>query len=206
MLETSHSSSMVEFKGMAGISPQSLKSSLLERLGPAVEARPLEEEVLHFYDLFRDRLFRYAVSLGLKPQDAEDVIQDVFLALFRHLQAGRSRSNLAGWVFRVTHRLALKRRTKYRTDRVEKSEDDHAIPSLLLTPEQEFIFNERQLRLRRAFEALPEVDRLCLQLRAEGLKYREIANVLGISLGSVANSLGRALSRLRRSDGGNGAS
>jgi RNA polymerase sigma-70 factor (ECF subfamily) len=40
------------------------------------------------------------------------------------------------------------------------------------------------------------MDRLCLQLRAEGLKYREIANVLNISLGSVHKSLSRALSRL----------
>jgi RNA polymerase sigma-70 factor (ECF subfamily) len=191
---------------MSGSPPQSLGSSFLERLGSAAKSRSLEEEILHLYDLFSARLFRYSVSLGLKAQDAEDVIQDVFLALFRHLQAGKPRNNLAGWVFRVTHHLALKRRTKYRVEgQTEENRGDHAVPSLLPTPEQELIFNERQLRLRRAYEALPEMDRLCLQLRAEGLKYREIASVLEISVGSVANSLGRSLGRLRRSDGGDGA-
>jgi RNA polymerase sigma-70 factor (ECF subfamily) len=68
-------------------------------------------------------------------------------------------------------------------------------------PEEEVIFNEKHQILRRTFEALPEVDRLCIQLRAEGLKYREIAEILGISLGGVANYLSRSFSRLRRSDG-----
>ncbi len=48
--------------------------------------------------------------------------------------------------------------------------------------------------------AMPEQDQCCLSLRAEGLRYRDIAEVLGISLGSVANSLERALSRLARAD------
>jgi len=184
-------------------SPQRFKASLLERIEPVENVSSLENEILNLHDLFRTRLFRYAVSLGLKGQDAEDVIQEVFLALFRHLQAGRSRSNLPGWVFRVTHHLALKRRIRYRMDdRVEENEHYGAAAGLTPSPEEELIFGERHLRLRRAFEALPETDRLCLQLRAEGLKYREISNVLGISLGSVANSLGRSLGRLRRSEGG----
>ena len=45
-------------------------------------------------------------------------------------------------------------------------------------------------------DALPEMDRECLYLRADGFRYREIAEVLGISIGSVANSLVRSLARL----------
>jgi len=48
--------------------------------------------------------------------------------------------------------------------------------------------------------ALPEQDRCCLSLRAEGLRYREIAEVVGISIGSVAASLEKSLSRLTRSE------
>ncbi|HEY0163475.1 MAG TPA: RNA polymerase sigma factor [Edaphobacter sp.] len=173
----------------------------MQRLASAKEKASLEEEVLSFYDLFQTRLLRYAVSLGLKTQDAEDIIQEVFLALFRHLQLGRSRENLRGWIFRVTHNLALKRRIRYRREDLADEGGHDLLASSLTNPEEELLFSERQTRLRRAFSALPEADRLCLQLRAEGLKYREIADVLGISLGSVANSLGRSMSRLRRSDG-----
>jgi RNA polymerase sigma-70 factor (ECF subfamily) len=53
--------------------------------------------------------------------------------------------------------------------------------------------------------ALPEQDQACLYLRAEGLRYREIADVLDISLGSVSISLTRSLARLHRADGVTGA-
>lgn len=166
-------------------------------------SRGLEKEVLDLHDLLRPRLFRYAISLGLKAQDAEDVIQEVFLALFRHLKAEKPRSNLQGWVFRVTHHLALKRRTLYRREDCADESGRYSLTAgSVWSPEEQLIFSERQWRLRRIFAALSEADRLCLQLRAEGLKYREIAEVLGISLGGVANCLTRSLGRLRRSDGG----
>jgi RNA polymerase sigma-70 factor (ECF subfamily) len=55
--------------------------------------------------------------------------------------------------------------------------------------------------LRTVLRALPEQDRCCLALRAEGLRYREIAAVLGISLGSVSNLLTQSIDRLIRADG-----
>ena len=60
---------------------------------------------------------------------------------------------------------------------------------------------ERQKRLLAVVEALPESDQSCLRLRAEGLRYREIAAVLRISLGAVSISLTQSLARLIRADG-----
>jgi RNA polymerase sigma-70 factor (ECF subfamily) len=70
-----------------------------------------------------------------------------------------------------------------------------------MNPEERLISNQRQGRLLAVVSALPEQDRLCFRLRAEGLRYREIAEVLGISLGSVSVSLTRSLARLMRADG-----
>jgi len=67
-------------------------------------------------------------------------------------------------------------------------------------PEEQVADLQRQDRLLAVVKALPEMDRCCLSLRAEGFRYREIAGVLGISLGAVANSLGKSLSRLSRAD------
>jgi RNA polymerase sigma-70 factor, ECF subfamily len=172
----------------------------LIRLETGKEALSLEEEVLCLHDHLRPRLIRYAASLGLKCHDAEDIVQEVFLALFRHLQSERSRSNLLGWLFRVTHNLALKRRVLYSLEDQAKAMEE-IYSTVDPGPEEGILFGERHFKLRRAFEALPETDRLCLQLRSEGLKYREIARILGISLGGVANSLGRSLDRLQRSEG-----
>ena len=68
----------------------------------------LEVEIISLFDQFRNQLLRYVLSFGLPAYEAEEVIQEVFLALFRHLQRGKSRSNLRGWIFRVAHNLALK--------------------------------------------------------------------------------------------------
>ena len=70
----------------------------------------IEREVMDLFEQFRDPLLRYALSFGIPVHDAEEVIQEVFLSLFRHLQLRRSRKNLRGWIFRVTHNLALKQR------------------------------------------------------------------------------------------------
>jgi RNA polymerase sigma-70 factor (ECF subfamily) len=60
---------------------------------------------------------------------------------------------------------------------------------------------DRQTRQRvlAVVEALPEQDRRCLFLRAEGLRYREIAGILDMSLGAVSVSLSRSLARIARS-------
>jgi RNA polymerase sigma-70 factor, ECF subfamily len=69
-------------------------------------------------------------------------------------------------------------------------------------PEEQASFTERRCRLLAVLRALPEDDQYCLRLRAEGLRYREIAEVLGISLGSVSISLTRSLTRLTRAERG----
>ena len=57
---------------------------------------------------------------------------------------------------------------------------------------------QRNLRILAVVGALPEQDRACLDLRAEGLRYREIAQVLGMSLGAVSMSLARSMARIAR--------
>jgi RNA polymerase sigma-70 factor (ECF subfamily) len=81
----------------------------------------------------------------------------------------------------------------------EQSGDVHLDPSP--NPEERWVSVRRQQRLMAVIQALPEQDRRCLYLRAEGLRYREIMGVLGMSLGAVALSLERSLARLSRADG-----
>lgn len=175
----------------------------------AVRDRDLQADVLLLFDELRDRLLRYAMSLGLSVHDGEDVLQEVFLALFRHLQADKSRENLPGWAYRTTHNLSLRRRAALHTELRRTgpdAHDDRADSALLRcadampTPEAQVMFSERQQRLRAVVRALPESDRACLQLRADGCRYREIASIVGISLGSVAASLARTFDKLQRMD------
>ena len=69
-------------------------------------------------------------------------------------------------------------------------------------PEVRLALAERARRVRSVFRALSARDRQCLFLRAEGLRYRDIARTLGISLGGVAKSLARSMSRFVNADRG----
>ncbi|WP_263409776.1 RNA polymerase sigma factor [Terriglobus tenax] len=179
--------------------------SRLAVLVPAVvrpgRTRVIETEVLALFDLHHAGLLRYAVSFGIAVQDAEDVVQETFFALFRHLLDERPQDNLRSWLFRVTHNLALKRRGAHRHEVAGAEDVPLECTDPAPGPEDALLFTERQLRLRRVMEAMPAADRACLQLRAEGLRYREIAQVLGISLGSVATAVARSVERLERSEG-----
>jgi RNA polymerase sigma-70 factor (ECF subfamily) len=173
------------------------------RSTPSSSPSPLEAEVKRLFDELRAPVLRYLMTLGLSAPDADEVVQDAFLALFQHLRQGKSRSNLPGWVFRVAHNLALKRRHASRGgETVLAGADDaagHLDPGP--SPEEQAVQRQRQARLLAVVRALPEQDRCCLHLRAEGLRYREIAKVLGVSLGAVSLSLQRSLARLARADG-----
>jgi RNA polymerase sigma-70 factor (ECF subfamily) len=160
----------------------------------------IEQEVIQLFDELRSRLMRYLLGFGLPTQDGEEVIQEVFLALFQHLQRGRSRQNLRGWIFRVAHNLGLKRRFARTREALAMSEEAlaAALPDRGENPEQQLLSSQQHKRLQMVLRALPEQDQWCLSLRAEGLRYREIAEVLDISLASVSTSLGRSLARLSR--------
>ena len=171
------------------------------------EAKPtlLVEEVVALFDQMQDRLLRYLLSTGVPVQDGEEIVQEVFLALFRHLQRGKSRRNLRAWVFQVAHNLSVKyyvAKLRNRKHRVEPGavQDADSFVDRTPNPEDQLMRNQSHARLQSVLRALPEQDRRCLSLRAEGLTYREIGQILDMSLGAVALSLGRSLARFARAE------
>lgn len=174
---------------------------LLGAIDAALPAAPpaIEDEVIELFDQLRDGLLRYVVSLGLGVHDGEDVIQEVFLSLFRHLRLGRSRANLRGWVFRVAHNLALRQRHRAHRQQTKNGAEESAFDKHLdpeANPEEQLAKSQHQRQLLSVVAALSDQDQDCLRLRAEGLRYREIAGVLNMSLGAVAKSLTRSMQRL----------
>jgi RNA polymerase sigma-70 factor (ECF subfamily) len=166
----------------------------------------VQSEVLWLFDECAPGLRRYVTAFGLTAEVTDDVVQEVFLQLFRHLQLGRSRANLRGWIFRVGHNLALRHRERAaRRNRREGAWDLERVDRVIdpgADPEQQLADDRRTRRLRAIVRALPERDRQCLFLRAEGLRYRDIASTLDISLGGVAKSLARTMTRLTNADEG----
>lgn len=157
----------------------------------------LHDRVVAAYDDAREDVYRYALTLGLSAGQAQEVAQEVFLRLYVQMRDGEDIQNIRGWVFRVAHNYGLKVKAKEREhgaidDAIERS------PGVGLSPEHEAIANERQRRIRDAFNSLSPQQRQCLQLRAAGLRYREIGETVGIGTSTVNEFIRRAVTRLRK--------
>jgi RNA polymerase sigma-70 factor (ECF subfamily) len=156
-----------------------------------------DREATTLFRELRKPLLRYLVCLGLSSDEAQDVVQDAFLSLHRHLSAGGSQENIRGWLFRVAHNQARNRQNSY--DRRFGARLDDAGAERLLdetTPECALLEKEKFQRLGTAIRALANAERDCLLLRASGLRYREIGEVLGIATSTVADTVERAVKKL----------
>lgn len=153
-------------------------------------------EVTTLYHELRKPLLRYLVCLGLSADEAQDVVHDAFLRLQRHLVDGGARDNIRGWLFRVAHNEARNRQVSYHRRFAEPLEDGADFEAHQASPEQYLLRREKFRRLSAAMRELAESERECLLLRAEGLRYREIAEVLGMATSTVADTVERAIRKL----------
>ena len=155
------------------------------------------QTIADLYAREREGLYRYLVSSGVEPAQAQDVTQDAFLRLYSALRDGASIQSPKGWIYRVAHNLAIDSLLR---DRRHRAISD-AVSSALATLED----NERDLIERdwlenvyRAIGQLSGQQRACLELRARGLQYTEIAAVLKIRTSTVGEFLRRAMRQLRQ--------
>lgn len=188
--------------GRVIMTTSSLSRSIeIELLAPPRETTTVDAEttVLQLFDAHAARLRRYVYRCGLPPDAADDVVQEAFLALFRHLQNGGNRDNLPGWLVQVCFRLALKSRHRSaRRSAHERPLEGHAleVADAMQSAEAQLLTRQRRRWVNAVVQALPERDRQCLWMRAEGVTYRTIADELGMSLGAVAKAVARAAARL----------
>jgi RNA polymerase sigma-70 factor, ECF subfamily len=153
-------------------------------------------EATTLYHELRKPLLRYLVCLGLSADDAQDAVQDAFLGLHKHLAAGGSEENIRGWLFRVVHNDARNRQRSYDRRYGKALDSDFDAVSGESTPEQAVLEKEKLRRLGNAMRSLTPSERECLLLRAGGLRYREIAEVLEISTSTVGDTVDRAIRKL----------
>jgi RNA polymerase sigma-70 factor (ECF subfamily) len=153
-------------------------------------------EATTLYRELRKPLLRYLAGLGLSVDEAQDVVQDAFLSLHKHLAADGSQANIRSWLFRVAHNRARNFQQSYAQRSSEPLDPVFDAISHEASPEQALLAEERFRRLDKAVRSLDPQERECLMLRAEGFRYREIGEVLGIPISTVADTVERAVKKL----------
>jgi RNA polymerase sigma-70 factor (ECF subfamily) len=159
----------------------------------------LQARVLELYDQLRAPVFRYLVCLGSGRDDADEIVQETFLRAYKHLRQGGEAENLRGWLFRVAHNIAinqLKKQRRLNTGTTELVDMAFSVADPSPDAEAVLLSGERLRHIFAAMKTLSPQERECVNLRSEGLRYREIADVLGIGISTVADSLRRAIAKL----------
>ncbi len=162
-------------------------------------------------DTFQEKVLNTCLGFVPNKHDAEDIVQDVFIEVFRSIGKFRGDAKLSTWIYRITTTKCLehirsKKRQKRKSffqsligmhenaDRIKVYDFNH--PGVLLENQ------ERAKILYEAIEKLPENQRVAFTLhKLEGLSYQEITTIMETSLSSVESLMFRAKKNLKKSLG-----
>jgi RNA polymerase sigma-70 factor, ECF subfamily len=168
-------------------------------------ARSVEEQVSLYFLELSSPVFRYLSYACRHHGDAEEITQEVFLRLYRALDANERIENVRHWTFRVARNLMIDRakRLKRRAPRECELSNEmcDVIADPLPTPEQSLVTATREAQVRRAVEELTHLQQRCVQLRAEGFMLREIAELLDMDVRRVAEAIQRGVKNIQRTLG-----
>jgi len=149
------------------------------------------------YRKYRDAVYNYVFWRVYNEDDALDITQEVFIKVFKGLLDFKGKSSLKTWIFSIAHNTV----TNYLVRKKIKEDD---IESYFLT-DRSYEKMQVKIKVLRAMEKLTFEHREILKLRYfDGFTYKEIADLLGISEGTVKSRINRAKSNLREILGGMG--
>lgn len=151
---------------------------------------------------YQEKVYSICYGKVKDEQDAMDVTQDVFVKVFRYLENFEQESSFYTWLYRITVNTSIdflrkqSRKAQVDYDDSIKSEEDVEGNELLMpsrlgvNPDEAFGRKELRQKMLEALESLSEKHRTILNLReVEGLSYKEMAEVLDISKGTVMSRL-----------------
>lgn len=157
----------------------------------------LEEYTNDFLSL-KQRLYRLSLSIVRDIMVAEDVVQEVMIKIWnKRIEAARI-ENKPAWAMKMTRNLSIdKMRSKhFKTRAIPEGYD---VINKTHTPETITQSNDTVSRIHKIMERLPEVQRMCIQLRdIEEMKYQEIADLLEISIDQVKVNIYRARNYIKK--------
>ena len=153
-----------------------------------------EDFVADLYVKLRPALLSYVYHLIGSASDADDLVQIAFIQLFDQLNDRVEITNVRGWLYKVVHNLAIEqvRRSDRREVLFKQWFTDYERTSTPQSVEQELITRDQ---IEKSLELLNEKEQRCLMLRAEGLSYQEIADVIDTTAKSVSVYLARGLKK-----------
>jgi RNA polymerase sigma-70 factor (ECF subfamily) len=150
------------------------------------------------YDCFCAPLLQLALAIAHNREMAEEIVADVFIAVWKKKKDLQQVSNLKWYLYAATRNIALNYLRKYAHKKTLHL-DEAYLPDYEINPEAQLISNEMVRHINMAISELPPQCRIIFKLvKEDGLKYREVAVLLNISIKTVENQVGIALKKLTK--------
>jgi len=156
-------------------------------------ATPDPKEIERWFLELRTPLYRYLRAAGCRHELAEEIVQEAFLRLHNAIENDIEILDTRAWLFRVARNLWIDSR---RLDSRLRELGDWDFPAPAHDPERQAIEGQQLRRINEEVSRLPELQRACVNLKARGLRYREIAAVLNISTTSAVDYVRRAVRKI----------
>ena len=167
----------------------------------AAGGAPQHEAFERMWRQHRPRVWRLVARLAGQVDPADDLTQEVSLRAFQNFASFRGDALISTWLYRIAVNVVLRHRERERREPIRADAADLALLRAGETTDPEAVVLRGDLRpvVWAALERLPEEQRTTLILQVyEGLKYREIAAVLDIPIGTVKSRLHHAAEQLRK--------
>ena len=168
------------------------------RAGSPSRTAEIDQEIVELYAREAGSMLRYAGALAGDRETAHDALQEAFFRFFLCRSAGQTIRSPKAWLFRVAHNYIQDQKKAGARDRVG-IESLHNLPSP--EPHAEAGWRVADLLNGRLPAGLSPREMECVRLRTEGLRYEEIAGILGLQAGTVGALLARAHSKIRSAAG-----
>lgn len=147
----------------------------------------------------KNELFRLALRITQNRFEAEDVVQETMLKVWKGRSEWDKIDNIEAFCLTVCRNLSLDK-MRHMDNQVQniEQESEPADQSYSANPEEQAVQHDRLQLVRQLISQLPEKQRTCMQLRdVEGKSYRDIANIIGISEEQVKVNIFRARQTIR---------
>jgi RNA polymerase sigma-70 factor (ECF subfamily) len=151
------------------------------------------------YHLFHKRLHYFAFALVKTKEAAEEIVEDVFIRLWNQRSSITEINNLRIYLYTATKNTALNYLSKKARESIVEPFDniDIALQETGVSPEQIMITAETYQRIKQAVEALPPRCKMIFKLiREDGLRYKEVSEILNISINTIDAQMAIAVQRI----------
>ena len=151
----------------------------------------------HLVVKYQEQLYWHIRRIVHIHEDADDVIQNTFIKVFRYIKSFNGKSKLYTWLYRIASNEAISYLNKKNKSKSTSLEDMLVDLETRLNADQHFNGDHAQLCLLKAIETLPEKQKLVFNMRYfEEMSYKDIAEILEVSTGSLKASFHHAMKKV----------